>query len=351
MVRYTILGKGGKADNALRRQTSAIRRIQKAYRKSKARKRAGLNKVEKKQVKKIVASRKESKYCPNWYNYDNFATTGGFLQATLVSPKVVPAIFDATDRTGSFYMLQTGHYLNAVSTAVNAVIPSSTYQLGGFGMERGDSGRELDGDYAYLQSSQISLNICADTLDSNNGDVYNPISSPLEFRVIQFRAKKDASGTSPNLLKALFNDFSNDRQGLNSVGSVKELMYDWRVNRDQLLVDKEIRFKLNNVIKPSTNVPMSAQSALIATACGGAGARPSYPNMKQLTLWLEKPKKKLRLNSADDGSVNYFEPLNFDFVTYILILCCRSTEAGGTTDTNSSAWSVRASGMTKYKDM
>ena len=91
----------------------------------------GLTKVEKKQVKSIVASRKESKYCPNWFQYDDFENTGGFIQNAITATGTLPGIYNAGNLACSVVGLQMGNYLTTSSDAVNTLLGAGTiYPVG-----------------------------------------------------------------------------------------------------------------------------------------------------------------------------------------------------------------------------
>lgn len=325
-----------------------------AKRKYQKKEKTGLNNKEKSEVKDIISNRKEDKYCPAWYHYDSYATTGGFLQDPLSTPITLPGVYDNAEDAANVLVLQTGAYLNSASTQVNSMtVGAPAFPMGGYGMERGDTSTTIDGNYAYMQSSKIMLNITASVMESNQGSVYDPAFSALRFRVIQVRAKKDQSGVTPSLVSELFLDTANAKTGLSFSGSTKELMQDYRINRSQFIVDKDFQFRLNQPCKPSVNIPLATDATgLIATAVGGAASRPAHPANKQLDLWLENPKKRLRFSQTDDSTFNYFEPINYDFVTYVVILCCRDSPAQSNTSLQSvaRAWSCRATGMTKYRD-
>jgi len=317
---------------------------------------SGLNKLEKTQVKKIISDRKETKYCPAWFKYDDYAAYGNYVQPRITGATTLSGIFDSADRAVTMVGLQTGQYLNTASQQVNAAYTvNPMYPLGGWGMERGDSSQTIDGDYAYLQSSCIKLQISAE-IDEAGGEGSNAVSTPLQFRVLQLRSKKDAAGTTPSLMNDMFLDLVNEKEGLNMSGSVKEIMKDYKVNTNRFIKVKDFSFKLTQPVKPSTQIATASNvNALLSNlACAQT---PAHPNQKDITLWLNKPSKKLRFRSTDDGASNYFEPVNYDYIDYVIILCSRNTfndsyTTGGGTASQSTlnAWTVAVTGQTKFRD-
>lgn len=316
-----------------------------------ARKKAkkGLTKVEKKQVKSIVASRKESKYCPSWFQYDDFETTGGFIQPALTANGVLPGIYNAGNLACSCVGLQMGNYLTTSSDAVNTLLGAGTIvPVGGIGMQRGDTSTTIDGDYAYMQSSKLQLRITANTLGQGWEDTQ---CLPLEFRLIHVRPKANTpTGTTPSLVSSLFVDNTNAPEGLGASGSVTEIMQNWRLNRNQFEVVKDMRFQLSNVQQPSVSF-QDTQFTVSATMPNNGGAMP-YPNTKDIELWMNNPKKKLRFGPSDTG-VSYYEPTNYQFQEYVIILAARKYLNQGAPvfkPLSAKFWQVRVNGMTKYRD-
>lgn len=324
------------------------KRAKRSNRKSKA----GLNKLEKKQVKAIVRSRKEDKYCNGWYIYDVVGQTGGFIQSALTNPQTLPNVYDNNEDAFSCLVLQTGRYLNSVSDQVNnplgGVATGTVYPMGGYGMIRGDSAQNIDGDFAYLQSAKISLSISANMLTD---DAYQSGMGPLNFRVLVVRAKRSQSGISPSLTTGLYINEVNSRVGLTATASVKSMSRDLRLNTSQFTKVHDITFQLNSPIDPDLAIATTQVSQ-------GMPRNANLPYEKHLNLWMPRTKKKIRFSQRDDGSQNYYEPLNFDFVTYTIITAYRSppfiTVPVGTPlelqQCDSTKWTVRASGMTKYKE-
>ena len=309
--------------------------------KRKRKAKTGLNKVEKKQVKQIIATRKEFKYCPNWFAYDDFAATGGFIQSTIQPDSYLPNVYDAnSDRAVSAVGFQTGQYLNTASTTVNTNLPGTLmYPLGGYSMLRGTGNNTIEGDYARCQSAFISLQINALPASGNVTSVEDALF-PLEFRLIQIKAKRVATGTTPSLQGALFVDMTNDPDGLTMAGSVKEAMVDYRINTNQFTILRDMKFSLTQPVQLSYNGQTSNQGS----------QQTLHPSQRNFKFWLPKPAKKIRFSSTAVPNVNAHEPVNWDATVYTIILCSR--KSGGTegySDT-SRAWSVKATGMSKFRD-
>lgn len=309
-------------------------------------KKKGLTKTERSQVKKIVSSRKEDKYCPNWVQYDDFEEYEGNLNPAISGSASLPGIFNAGSSAVTCVGLQMGNYLTTSATAVNTLIGSSFYSLGGIGMERGDTSTTIDGDYAYMKSCKLQLKISA-TVVGTNGSV-DAQCLPLEFRVIQVRPKANTpTGTTPSLVSSLFVDNTNLPEGLGASGSVTEVMENWRLNRNQFDVVKDFKFQLSNVQQPSS--PNNTTNNLSETY----PMITAYPNSKDIELWMNRPKKKLRFGPSDNGVSSYYEPTNYQFQEYVVILCSRrfiDAQSPVFTPVTKGFWQVRVNGMTKYND-
>ena len=325
-------------------------------RKKKKTSKAGLNKVEKKEVKAIIKSRKEDKYCPNWYQYDDFAAYGNFIQPAIQGQAICPGIYDSVNSAVTVVGFQLGHYLTSAAADVNTLLGAGTMSpLGGIGMERGDTSLSIDGDFATMRSCLLQLQINANVLTQGSAD-YDPVVSPMEFRLIQVRPKSNTpSGTTPSLVSSLFLDNTNVAEGLGGSGSVKEIIHDWRLNRNQFDVVKDFKFTLTNPIGPKLLYGTNQYG--IAQALNNLGSE-SLKNTKSINLWMNNPKKKIRFSTSDTG-LTYFEPTNYQFQEYVIILCSRRGVAQDAPaqsipvplPSTSRYWTVRSNGMTKYKEI
>lgn len=352
-------GPAGAYRRRVQRGAKAVASVQRKWRQSRAKqyaqKRKGLNKVEKTQVKTIIAKRKELKFCPHWFSYDDYSATGGFIQRRIPGVSVLDGIYNNSNNAVTCVGLQTGNYLNSASAAINAQFGAFTmYPMGGYGMERGDSAQKIDGDYAYLNSAKIDIQVACNVLE--NQATINNVSTPLEFRLIHVKAKKDQAGVTPSPLTELFLDETNIKEGLMMTGSVNEIMRLYPVNKNRFIKVKDFKFKLQNPIKPTAlqTLPTATPSAQLADST--CSMPPSHPSTKDITLWLDKPKKKLRFSQGDDGTHNYYEPVNYDFIHYVFIIASRDTfynsfltNDNGTSQ-DSTGWTVSAHGKSTFRD-
>lgn len=304
----------------------------------------GLNKVEKKQVKKIIASRKELKYCPAWYNYDHFdpANYSQYNLAPILASSILPNVYSNLNGVTSIVGFQTGNYLNVSSQQLDNALSaagSSTcmYPLGGYGMERGDTSTTIDGNEVYFNSGKINLQINSVV---GGGSSINPMINPLCFRVIHVKAKKDAAGVTPNLTGQLFRNMTNDNAGFMSDMTQRQLFHDYSINRQRYTVLSDKRFKLCQPVSP--DYPgVSANQPTINLP---------HPTQKNLTLFLDKPKKKLRMLEVDNGQTNAFEPTNYDYIHYVFVLCCREQVNSGQHSQTGKAWTITTESQSTYRE-
>lgn len=308
--------------------------------------RGGLNKTEKKQVKDIIANKKELRYCALWQNHD-------FYNPALYTPTelpyltagiALPNVYDVNNGTVSIIGLQTGAYLNSASTGLSADLTAAgqgpcMYELGGWGMPTGTTSESITGDYAYHNSGYVTLQINS-IVASGNGGTVNDSVSPLCFRVIHVKAKKDATGVTPTLSGDLFRDMKNKNAGLMSDMTLRQLMVDYTINRDRFIVCHDKKFKLQEPVQPGY--------------AGYAANQPirnlNYPSEKTVKLWLKKPKKKLRFANNDNGTTNQYEPLNYDFVDYIFVLCSREQTTNGEYSSTIKRWTLTTQGKSTFRD-
>lgn len=311
-----------------------------------------LNKVERKDVKRIIASRKEKRYSPDWTKYDIFDAYAGLLQPQRGTPVDLFNIAPAGFNVCSALAFQTGHYLTSQSNEMNTFSPGMIVPIGGYSLQQGSSAVTRDGDYAYLQSAVMKLQITAVPLNTNNSDVYSRLSNGLQFRVLHFQSKKINTGVVPNPVTQLFLDQTNNKVGLDMSGSVKEIMDDFHFNTAQFTLHKDIKFRLTQPQIVSTSEVLAVNTSYVNQAIQGQGCNPTYPSTRNLTLWMPKTKKKIRFLNADNGTTNYYEPTNYDYNNVVLIICTR-INIERTMDNSlstSRAWSVKANGETRYRD-
>lgn len=325
--------------------------------------RRGLNKKEMKQTRQIakraVNAGKESIYCKWWIDYDTHAATTPLHQPMIGATAILPNIYNAANGAATCICFQTGQNLTPNSVSVNAGLTggNACYPLGGFKYQPAslDSDHGINGDYAHLQSAQISLAIFADPIEQY--ELNDSCFAPIEFRVLHFKLKGKYLQKDDVIMENLFLNTENNERGLSMVGTVKTLNRDVRINTNAVKVLHDFRFKLNNPVKPTTNQQMAVQgNTLSATANGGSAARPSYPAAKYLKLWTENPKKKIRWSDSV-SSQNDYEPVSWNFVEYVCVLAYRDQtfngSTGGVTPANSTSrlWHAACTGITKIKDM
>lgn len=305
-----------------------------------------LSKTEKKEVKTIIASRKELKYCPDVISYDhydpaNYSTT---QLPPITGIVALPNVYDAVNNVITIVGLQTGHYLNSVSNQLDSNLTAAgqgpcMYPLGGFGMLRGDTSTTIDGNEIFFNSGKINIQINAINAEGNAAAV-NQAVGPLCFRVLHVKSKKDAAGTAPSVSGDLFRNMVNDNAGFMSDMTQRNVFHDYGINRQRFTVLADKSFKLcqptqpayggTSVAQPSRNYPHAAQ--------------------KNLTLYLNMPKKKLRMNGGDDGVNNYYEPLNADYIHYVFVLCCREQINSSQFSNTAKCWTLTTQQQTSFRE-
>ena len=268
----------------------------------------------------------------------------GEEQPMLTAGALIPNVYDVNNGTASIIGLQTGAYLNSASAQldtafVSASQPTVMNPLGGYGMPNGTTANTIDGKYAYFHSGQVTLQINS-IVASGNGGTVNDSVSPLCFRVLHVRAKPDAAGVTPSLSADLLRNLSNQNTGLMGSMTLRQLMTDFSVNRERFTVVHDKKFKLSEPVQP--NYAGSSANQPIRNL--------PYPSQKTIKLWLDKPKKKLRFSEDDNGLTNAFEPLNYDFVNYIFVICCREQTTNGEYSSTVKRWTLTTQGQTKYRD-
>lgn len=328
------------------KRSAYVKGARKNRRRRPAAKKGGLNKIEKKQVKGIIASRKELKYCPVWINHDHYdpANYTQYQLAPIQSLITLPNVYDAANNVATIVGLQTGAYLNSVSQQLDAALTAAGQgpcmnPLGGYGMERGDTSTTIDGNEVYFNAGKVNIQINAVNAEGN-GAAINQAVGPLCFRVIHVKARKDAAGTSPSVVGDLFRDMENNNAGFMSFMTQRQLFHDYSFNRQRFTVVNDKKFKLSQPVQPGFG----------GTSVNQPVRNYSYPPQKNLTLYLDKPKKKLRMNGGDDGVQNAFEPLNYDFVHYVFVICCREQINSATYSNTAKCWTLTTQGQSTYRE-
>lgn len=321
-----------------------------------------LSATEKKEVKEIIAAKKELRYCNRSFFYDDYDIASGYLQLTRTNPVALPGITPTGTNAATMLGFQTGEYLNSESQSINTNVGAGTMApLGGFGMIQGTDSVNILADYAYLQSSKVDLQITALPIDTNQSYLYSPGMSGLQFRVLHIQAKQIQTGVSPSYTNGLFWDRTHDKIGLTMVGTNKELFKDFHLNTDQFHILHDVSFRLTQPQDPASLDTHLIQNNLNATASPqvyvnqsfqGQATNPTYPCAKDLSFWMPKINKKIRFSENDDLTSNAYEPTNTNFVNMIFILCCRTNQQGLNSDllNTGRAWSCKAAMETRYRD-
>ncbi|AXH76787.1 MAG: putative capsid protein [Cressdnaviricota sp.] len=322
-------------------------------------KKRGLNKTEKKETraiaKRVIQTRKETKFCPTVYTYDDFTNpTALDLPALGVGVNTAPVlsnIYNGTNQACTLIGLQGGYYFNETSNDLVNQFPNAVLPLGGLGMERGDTSTTMDGNYAYMQSRKLSLQINATPsreVDANKLPIYQ---APLTFRLLHVTMKHNAN-VEPSLLRGLFVDHTGTKTGFASDGTVKDILYDWQINREQWTVHKDIKFKLQQIVAGAQAVLQNSAPVQDTRVYQAVGQNtPAYPQQKNISLWLTNTKKKLRFNTINNGTDNNFEMLNFNGQDYIFLITCRETVPNNLVGQQvADQVSVRAQMCAKYRD-
>lgn len=326
-----------------RKKRAPVRR--RSRKKSRAPAKKGLNVVEKKQVKSLIASRKEHKYCPFWKRYDYYdpANYTPLNLPAVVGNVALPNVYFSGINTTTIVGFQTGETLNSASDQLDAALTAAGQgpcmnPLGGFAMRQGDSQTNIDGQYAYFHSGYVNFHINALIASGNVGGI-QPTISPLCFRLLHIKARKDPAGTTPSLSGQLFRDYVNGNQGLMSEMTRNDVMTNFSLNRERWQIEHDIKFKLSQPIDPTyaANNPNP----------GVQMRNLSYPSEKMVKVWLDKPKKKLRFQDSAP-----YEPTNYDYVHYFIILCSREQIPDNQSNypQTGKCWAVSAQGQTKFRD-
>lgn len=325
-----------------RKKRVAMRKVTKRPRTAPAK--MGLSQNQKKQVKKIIANRKELKYCPAWYNHDHYSAYTTYNLAPILATTVLPNIFDQNNGVATIVGLQTGEYLNTSSQQFDTNLtaagqPPAMYALGGYSMERGDTSTTIDGNEVYYNAGKLNIQVNAVVAMSNAGQV-NDAVGPMKFRCIHVKAKKDAAGTTPSISGQLFRSMTNDNAGLMSDMTQRQLFHDYSINRQRWQVCNDIKFTLAQPVQP----------AYAGTSANQPVRNHSYPSQKNLTLYFDKPKKKLRMSEGDNGTNNNLEPNNYDFIHSIFLICVREQINSADFSNTAKCWTVTTQGQTTYRE-
>lgn len=322
---------------------TAASKIGRAFRRRRYVKKVGLNKVEKRQVKKAIKQYGETKY-GRFFSYDTRTIYTSVDLEALTQPAAMPGIQNPGAPAASCYVLQTGQYLSPSATALNAVMPNCVNVMGGYQMLMGDTNRNIDGNYAYAQSQKISIRVAMKTIRNQSNLEQNYL--PTHFRILYVRPKQHSEVQTSGLAGGVFLNQFGAKTGLASANlCTKFVEHDAIINPGQFTKMKEISFKLVPPQQPpgqyaATNPPLAiAQQATTP-----------YPYERQVDIWLDRPKKKLKFSDSTAVNINDHEPMNYDFTNYIIIIATTGTPAQNGA-LSSDGWTLQASGTSKFRDM
>ena len=319
-------GAGGPAGAYRRRLAKGEKAIASLQRKYRSRKpklliRKPLNKVEKKQVTRIakteIKRNGELRYCPQLIWDADLPTDEPthFNQANRV-----PVPIPSTGQGNSAYCLgfETGMTLGTETSALNASMPPDVgtqdcitpiymYNLPAFndGASVGrDPGTMRNGEYMYAHSQRLRLQISMLQARDVTG-VYLPANYPASFRVLVVKRRPGrviAGDAGVDFRTEMFRNYDNNVTGLLNSKTLYQLDK-WAINKQALIKLKDIRFKL------SPPVSAVAGSGGQTNNNSTRNSNNSYPQHKDLDLWLPKPNHKIKWNGSADAdprdSFNY----------------------------------------------
>lgn len=329
-------------------------------------KKRGLKNVEKRQVKKIIDNRRETKY-GTFFQFD-------IRNAHPANPDGSILSGDPLGNTGSVpgtqganalccQVLQTGAYLTPSCTGVNTAFATSGSVepctcIGGYSMPGQAGGfseiQSLDGYYAHAQSQRVDFIISMNTLV--NEAQLDRTYFPTEFRVLVVRAKPHAESQTSSLGSALFLNNQGGKLGLTSGSAVAglispyQIMNNLKVNPGQWTKTNEWKFTLINPSEPDLEINLGTSPDNNVLNQFQLQRGTAHAHEKKISFYLDKPKKKLKFSTRNDVNLNNYEPVNYDFNNYIVILASQgnvSQNGGGTAN----GWSVMTGGCSKFKDM
>jgi len=290
---------------------------------------SGLNKVEKKEVKNMLQRKKEVYYIPAFSYAFGRTVSAGFKQAQQTS---YPAFGHTTSGSVSMCGLVVGNYLGGIASTVNT---SYAYLLptGGIKLD-GDASAPVPiiGDKAHVKSMKLNMRITATKMTVMNDD--DKTVRPLSFRVLAFKIKGNRpANIVPNLRTgsttnpSLFLDNINNDVGINDTVVPYEID-NLRVNTQNIEVVRDIKFELDQPIAASY-----AQSGEYYT-----GLR--QKTVKDLSIWLPCPKAPVKYDDAKT-------PTNWDYRTYVMVICHRS---GGTYTKTDGYWGMESNMISRVQE-
>ncbi len=317
-------------------------------------------KIATKVAKKVALANNEMKWC-NPYSYDDYADLDVPRQNERLNfPSAIPGV--NISGSSAFLMgLETGTTLSTQASNLNAALTPigpgndcinmigmynfpATPETASGGTSAGlDNSMAREGEYMYAHSQRVDMSILMRKLQTE-GDVRENFS-PYEFRVIVVKRRPRrvvATGAGPDFRTDLFRTYNNSDAGFLNNMSVKQLM-DYKINKQAFSVIKDFKFKLSPVIAP--NAQYTPQDPNLSYTFPYTGnTYNSFPNEKNITLYLPKPKHKIKWEGNRDT-----DPDNsFNYKCNIFIIASQT----GTENEQNSAdrWLMRVQTESKFRD-
>lgn len=338
-----------------RRPRSAKSQTRKRHRTS----RSGLNKTEKKETvaiaKKVALSTTEMKWC-NPYSYDNYADYDAPRQnAPLEAPWMVNGVYIG-GQSATVLALETGTTLSTQGSNLNAALNPTGVGNNAINMigmynfaatndaaaDAIDPSLLREGEYMYAHAQRVDVEIDMRKLEDASVIKRNP--APYEFRVVALKRKPRrviATGAGPDFRTELFRNYANAPVGLLNGMSVKQLM-EFKINRECFTVDKDFKFKLSSPIDPTAAV--SQPTNAVYTFPNTGNTYNSFPNSKKFSLYLPKPKQKIKWEGSQDGDPD--DSFNYKWNLFVF-----ATQTGSEDMQNiASQWIMKVQTESKFRD-
>ena len=296
---------------------NTIAKLASKNRKAKAKKKKGLNKVEIKQTKALIAKDDELRYCPQFICDSGLPTDA---PPTLNQQDRQPVAIPNTGQGNCAYFVgfETGLTLGLEADALNTAMPPATGFTDGMlpirmynftasndaAAQGQDPGTIRDGEYLYAHAQRVRIQVQMNQARDGT-QVYIPYNTPMKFRVLVVKRRPSrviAGDWGVDFRTELFRNFDNNVVGLLNSKTVWQLD-NWKVNSEALEVIKDIRFKLSPPLDPRGNSGGTTQTNNFRNTYN------SFPDTKQLDFYLPKPKHKIKWNGTADSdprdSFNY----------------------------------------------
>ena len=316
----------------------------------------GLTNVQRQQVKKIAIANTETKWC-NPYGYDFYPEYDApRINAPLSQPVPIPGC-NLPGQSAYFIGLETGVTTSTQGSNLNTASPPQApntqlciNQIGmyNFGTSSDavasalDPGLRREGEYMMAQSQAVKIEIDMRKLEKNTeiADAF----TPYEFRLIAVKRRPRrvvATGAGPDFRTEMFRNYANAEVGFSNKLSVKEF-FDYPINKEAFTVLKDIKFKLSPQVDPLAYNPVGPDVGAFPNIGNNYN---SFPNRKELTMYLPKPKNKIKWNenaiSDPDDSFNY----------KVNIFVMASQTGSESAQNQADRWIMKVHTCSKFKDV